>query len=240
MVDFESLSDQDYFKDTKITSRLHFENISKFPKNIFLKKNSIDSIDLLELVNLDSLVNLDGLEDIYELSGIMLSGNKNLENILALSNAKTAATYKHVFYPNKQYTLVLKNNPKLSYCQIVPICKMLSELPAQKFIVQGNYGDCEHSEALLDACELVDVNDDLIEHCFFLYPNPTSNYIYANFCERINEFEIFDESGVLIRKGIPNENGLNEIYIADLAKGYFLFRAILKNGKPITKGFVIR
>ena len=149
-----------------------------------------------------SLVNLQGLKKIKSIDGgLHISDNATLEKLSGLESIDPFSIYK----------LDLFDNPKLSDCDMKPICKVLDILPSNKINIENNNAGCNSQAEIEASClalNTVNLENDL--HSIFVYPNPSSDIIKVDV--RTNtSYSIKDISGKIYLQGQILKNKVIDI-----------------------------
>lgn len=125
--------------------------------------------------------------------------------------------------------LMLEKNPNLTPAQI----SMILETTATKLSDnKNNYtgSGCINALAAIEQVEGTGV-DDLYENRFMLYPNPTTDRIYVETNEIINEINVLNLTGNIVIKS----NNTNNIDASNLASGVYFMKVKTEKGEIIKK-----
>jgi len=95
-----------------------------------------------------------------------------------------------------------------------------------------NYSDCNGNSV-----NIVTVDDD---SKIKVYPNPSNHSITVEFPENldVDVFKIFDTKGTLV--GIYEVSGKIQIEVSNLAKGTYVYSAVLKNNQQLSGKIIIK
>ena len=96
-----------------------------------------------------------------------------------------------------------------------------------------NFNDCN-----VNSIDIITGNDSKIK----LYPNPSSHFITVDFLKNleVDTFKIFDLKGALIKLYEVNGKDTVTIEVQDLAKGTYVYAAILKNNQKLSGKIIIQ
>lgn len=168
-------------------------------------------------------------------------GNLNINNKeFALSDTGYSSSILK-FSPNGiiNYVKTLYIQPTYDYNQKISIVKenvfnISGNISANNFLGEpinfigaDNYYLATLEESYLQTIEAINKN-------FFIYPNPTSDFININIKEKINNVEIYDATG---RKVFVDTNFNNKIDVRKLLKGVYYIR-INTDVKSLTSKFI--
>lgn len=192
--DFKGFGYTSRLQNVNIQEQLHLENIKLYPPDFISCLQSAESLNVFGFVNLDSLFSLNGMEKFDKISGLRLSGNKNLRDVEALSNAHASGILKNVYMPNKAYNLMINDNPLINYCHITPICEIIKEAQASKVFISQNGDLCDDKQIVENQCLETGSNEIETKNSLNFYPNPVSTGEKINVAtsERIISWSIWD------------------------------------------------
>ncbi|MCC7027717.1 MAG: hypothetical protein IT265_12220 [Saprospiraceae bacterium] len=128
----------------------------------------LKSIWQFNMMNNEQLINLNGMDSVERITYLTISENKHLEDISALSQIKNIQHYARIInnpelsdigsFRNidleRMDSLVLVDNPLLTYCHYPNICDYLSNTNNYARI-QGNALHCEDRSSISAQCQLL-------------------------------------------------------------------------------------
>ncbi|MDP2685878.1 MAG: T9SS type A sorting domain-containing protein [Aequorivita sp.] len=173
--------------------------------------NFTTCLNMFGISDCPSLTNLSGLENLTNAPTLAFVDNDQLNDISALSN----------FDINLLYQILLYGNPELAVCDYPNICQYLNN-PSNYASIYNNATGCNTREEILQACGLLNNNENLGENNFSIYPNPTSNTFIISGIDR-GTIQITDSHGRILKtfslgKDETSLNGFAEgIYFVNIS-----------------------
>ena len=132
----------------------------------------------------NALKTLDGLNT-EVLRKIRIMNCDSISDISALNMVDTFIGYQSV---------VLYNNPALSTCNILPICKLISSHVPNAIFAESNNIGCNSSDEILESC-LTYSSDVSTRDNIKIYPNPVEGILTIDYDGVIQQCMIYSSSG---------------------------------------------
>jgi predicted GH43/DUF377 family glycosyl hydrolase len=182
----------------------------------------------LEIDDNASLTSLSRLDKVTSIGGdLRIRWHNILTNISGLDNINAGSISN----------LYISENDSLTTCEVQCICDYLSA-PGGTIEIYDNAPGCNSVAEVEEACESASVNEQAIDACLSLYPNPT--YYDLNIsCEgyKIEEIAIYTLTGQQVMHERP-VNGM--IDISGLQPGMYIVEVLIENTRVRQKLLVQR
>ncbi|MEO6691832.1 MAG: T9SS type A sorting domain-containing protein [Saprospiraceae bacterium] len=191
--------------------------------------DSLNSISFLSIKSNDSLASFPALSNLKTIKiALFLEDNLQLKDISGLQNINFAKTD----------SIIIVNNPQLSFCSYPNFCKYLSDLTHVSRI-NGNSLDCLNKSSILAKCLILTSQEINSNYKINIFPNPTQGSIHISGLTNLSRIQIFNsQSQLTINESTSKseldlslehlEDGLYFIRILDGKLNYF-FGKILVN-----------
>lgn len=168
----------------------------------------------------NSLTSLSGLSNLIHAEQLSISGNNVLTDISALQNVSPTS-----ILPDEYNGIYIGDNPVLSVCNLPNLCTYLQGSGAR--VIEGNAGNCVSEQAVLAACNLKVIDNEI--NTFQLYPNPVKDIVY--FDQTVSQITVTDLSG----KVLIQENNISNIDLSGFQSGIYLITLENENQKQTKK-----
>jgi len=190
-------------RNIALTSLTGLENLTSIDRGTLIISGNNALTSLTGLENLTSisgwlminsnwtLLNLTGLEKLNSVGGtLLIDGNHLLINLMGLENLTTVEGYLNLSL-NLSLTslsgldnieagtitgISIYGNLVLSTCHIKSICDYLST-QNDSIDIHNNATGCNTKEQVEESCALFSMNENITNHKFQIYPNPSSTQI---------------------------------------------------------------
>jgi type IX secretion system substrate protein/receptor L domain-containing protein len=210
----------------------------------FTGLDSLRSVFFLEIGKNERLSSLNGLVSLDSIHyGLIIAGTDSLVDLQGLSHLTFVKIYIEIKYNESllslsgldnlthnslEYFLTIKNNPKLSYCEVQSICERLSDTSKHTEIYNNKTG-CNSAIEVEDAC-LVYTPEKKHESKIRFWPNPASDKITIQ--GEYKEVYIYNQVGHLV---LNYSDYKREINISSLESGLYVLVIVTIKGKEMRK-----
>ncbi len=202
--------------------------------NDFTQMDTIDGFDALKQVNILLLENNEGLTSLNQFGTSDLSVNsylsiKNNPDLVSVSPLEWMDIPRDIHLnPNvpEDIHIDISDNPLLEDCESFLLCKALETYP-DSVIITNNGGNC-NVDYLLENCDLVLSNNDVIKNNIVIYPNPFNDYFTISSDVIIDEVELYNTSGVKLD---ITKFGSHNYYCSRITNGIYHLK--IKSGNHI-------
>ncbi|HET8802975.1 MAG TPA: T9SS type A sorting domain-containing protein, partial [Aequorivita sp.] len=184
--------------------------------------NFTTCLNMFDISNCPLLPNLNGLENFTNAPTLAFIDNDQLNDISALSN----------FDINSLYQILLSGNPELAVCDYPNICQYLND-PSNDAYIYNNAPGCSSRQEVLQACGLLNINENIIGANISIYPNPTSNNFTISGIEK-GTVQITDSHGRILKSF---SLGKDETSLNGFAEGIY-FVSISNDKGSVTKQLI--
>lgn len=201
--------------------------------------------DQLSITGNDSLISLAGLNNLQSIAGdVLITGNSYLQSLNGLERLKRLGTepgskFKLTISSNTNLEslygldsldystireLFLLNNPKLSVCEVRPVCDyVITSFPAA---IGGNAPGCNNKPEIQAACQTSSSNDlSAANSIIQVYPNPATDVLNIQVNDPASwQITLYDLQGRLLYRATVS-GGLT-VEVDDWPAGLYVLRAV--------------
>jgi hypothetical protein len=164
--------------------------------------------DLL-IGNCSALSDISKLDSLTSIGGeLKLFNNESLNSLSGLDNIESSSIT----------SLSIINNVNLSTCEIQSVCDYILSDNANVQIINNSSG-CMNENQVINACNLLGIEDREFEINYSIYPNPTNGIIYISSFQKIESIAIYNPIG---QKVIIENTSKNSIDLSDLKSGIYI------------------
>jgi hypothetical protein len=185
-----------------------------------------DEFDRFDIYFMPNLSSLEGLESLESVAGYSFSINlcPSLTNLNGLENLNTV---------NVSNSFIIDNNSNLNDVEGLDCYFFTEEFRnnVPNYIIQENL-----YPSIFENCEIILSNDNFTNNNISFYPNPAKSNININNTENIEQIDIFDLSGRLIKYKVSD---FKNIDLSDLSPGTYILKVSLDSNKFLNSKLII-